>query len=191
MGVLTPNDLARMRRWRDDGLMLAQIGAKLGVTPQAVSMALQGRFKTLMGEPHSRPANSFVLQSADLLVPIMSRLVSFEAMLAELNARKIPSFRNRGWTVHKASACYQTLVEAGLLPPRSDARRAETNRIHQIIGPTALELREAGFTLAAIAKELSRRGMRTHRGLMWQLHNVHRLLRTTTRSRAGSWPTTL
>lgn len=38
------------------------------------------------------------------------------------------------------------------------------------------ELREAGYTLAAIADELNRQGFRTRRGTTWQIRTVHHLL---------------
>lgn len=38
------------------------------------------------------------------------------------------------------------------------------------------ELREAGYTLAAIADELNRQGFRTRRGTPWQIRTVHHLL---------------
>jgi site-specific DNA recombinase len=58
----------------------------------------------------------------------------------------------------------------------ADGSSLEPNTAEQRVSTLLASLRDAGYTLQAIAHELNRQGFRTRRGTAWQVRTVHHLL---------------
>lgn len=113
-------------------------------------------------------------------IDVLTALAEYESQAASTRTRAgLAAYKAAGGKLGAARAGGASLtVEARArgAARASEARRTQADEAYREIGPMAMELRNAGFTLQEIADRLNESGHRTRRGRLWNAMQVSRVL---------------
>jgi hypothetical protein len=102
---------------------------------------------------------------------------SQQTLTDELNRRGIPAAHGGSWHCTSVSRVLRRLDELAGNGVKGLALKRPADVRAEALGPTVHKLRKAGFSVEAIARELSAREIPTARGGKWHRTSVRRLLR--------------